>query len=79
MEHCNFQTSFEGERYEKYEKNRLDSYSQIECVPDLGIDIMTFTVSEDNMWKVINTDYLKELMNSLKQEYDYIISAKEEV
>jgi receptor protein-tyrosine kinase len=60
-------------KYEKYEKNRLDSYSQIECVPDLGIDIMTFTVSEDDMWKVINTDYLKELMNSLKQEYDYII------
>lgn len=67
--------SVEGstKKYEKYEKNRLDSYSQIKNVPDLGINIMTFTVTEDNMWKVINTDYLKELMNSLKQEYDYII------
>ncbi len=60
-------------KYKNYNKNSPDTYSQIKTVPDLGIDIMTFTVSEDNMWKVINTDYLKELMHSLKQEYDYVI------
>ncbi len=60
-------------KQEKYDKNRLDSYSVIKNVPDLGIDIMSFTVAEDNMWKVINTEYLEKIMEALKQKYDYII------
>lgn len=60
-------------KYEKYNKSGLDSYSQIKNVPDLGINIMTFTVTEDNMWKVINTEYLEKIIEDLKQKYDYVI------
>ena len=61
------------EKHEKYDIRDFDSFSQLKRIPDLGIDILTFNVSEDNMWKVINTEYLKNIMETLKQEYDYII------
>lgn len=60
-------------KYEKYIKSEPDSYSQLKFIPDLGIDVMTFSVSEDNMWEVINTEYLEKVMETLKQKYDYVI------
>lgn len=60
-------------KHKAYIKTPNDSLSQLKSVPDLGIDIMTFTVSEENMWEVINTNYLEGTIEALKQEYDYII------
>lgn len=60
-------------KYEKFVKNEPDSFSEIKSVPSLGLDIMTFTVSEKDMWKVINTEYLEKVMKALKEKYDYVI------
>ncbi len=60
-------------KYEKFIKSGCDSLSQLKSVPALGIDIMTFTVSQEDMWQVINTEYLENILGELKQKYDYII------
>ena len=60
-------------KFEKYDKEPFDSFSQIKSIKNLGIDTLTFSTSEENMWKVINTEYLENTLNILKQKYDYII------
>lgn len=60
-------------KYEKQDKGNFDAFSQLKRIKEFGLDILTFNVSEDNMWKIINTEYLQNLMDVLKEKYDYII------
>ncbi len=60
-------------KYEKQDKGNLDAFSQLKRIKELGLDLLTFNVSEDNMWKIINTAYLQNLIDVLKDKYDYII------
>ncbi len=60
----------------KFEKSTLsgtDAFTEINIIKDLDIDTLTFNVTEEDMWKVINTEYLKQLIKQLKLDYDYII------
>lgn len=60
---------------ENNERKLIDENKElkIEKVESLGIDLLTFKFVENEMWKVINAAFLKEIFEKFKNYYDYII------
>lgn len=55
----------------KYDiEEKLYSIAYLE---DYGISYLKFNSGENDYWTIINTEYLKNLFNELKKEYDYIL------
>ena len=50
-----------------------DPQINLEYIDELNIGLMTFNVGEKNIWKVMQTPYLKKIVDELKTECDYII------
>lgn len=50
-----------------------DPQVNLEYKDELDIGVMSFNVSEKNIWKVMQTPYLKKIIDELKTECDYII------
>lgn len=50
-----------------------DPQINLKYIDELDIGVMTFNVSEKNIWKVMQTPYLKKCIDELKTECDYII------
>lgn len=60
--------NFEGEEF-PYN----DPQISLKYMNDLDIGVMTFNVDEKNIWRVMQTPYLKKCIEELKTECDYII------
>ena len=60
---------------ESNERKLIDENEKfrIEKVEGLGVEFLSFKFVENEMWKVINAAFLKEVFDSLKDSYDYII------
>lgn len=50
-----------------------DPQINLEYMDELDIGVMNFNVGEKNIWKVMQTPYLKKVIDELKTECDYII------
>ncbi len=50
-----------------------DPQVNLEYIDELDIGVMTFNVGEKNIWKVMQTPYLKKIIDELRTECDYII------
>ena len=60
---------------ENNERKLVDENDELklEKVEALGIDLLTFKFDEAEMWKVVNTSFLKSVFEKLGGYYDYII------
>lgn len=61
---------------EKYEGKPFpynDPQISLQYIEELNIGVMNFNVGEKNVWKVMQTLYLKKIIEELKKECDYII------
>lgn len=61
---------------EKYEGKPFpysDPQINLQYIDELDIGVMTFNVEEKNIWKVMQTPYLKKIIDELKAECDYVI------
>lgn len=59
--------------YESEEVFNDDTQIDVERFAQLGLDTLFFNATEDNMWKIMQKDFLDNCMEKLKEEYDYII------
>lgn len=65
---CKMLEKFEGKPF-PYNDPQIN----LKYIDELDIGVMTFNVSEKNIWKVMQTPYLKKCIDELKTECDYII------
>lgn len=65
---CKMLEKFEGTPFPSN-----DPQINLKYIDELDIGVMTFNVSEKNIWKVMQTPYLKKCIDELKTECDYII------
>lgn len=50
-----------------------DPQITLKYIDDLDIGVLTFNVDEKDIWKVMQTQYLKKCFDELREECDYII------
>lgn len=65
---CKTLEKFEGKTFPY-----SDPQINLEYIDELDIGVMTFNVGEKNIWKVMQTPYLKKCIDELKTECDYIV------
>ncbi len=58
---------------EKDSKKASDEIKTVTRYDDLNISILTFNISQRKLWKVIRIDNFKEMIDSLRDKYDYIL------
>ncbi len=61
------------ESFKKNEFQSNDPQITLQYIDELDIGVMTFNVDEKNVWKVMQTPYLKKCIDELKSECDYVI------
>ena len=61
------------ESFKKNEFKSNDPQISLQYIDELDIGVMTFNVDEKNIWKVMQTPYLKKCIDEIKNECDYVI------
>ncbi len=54
------------------EHNNADKAYTISSVPSMGIDVLSFNTQLNHLWKVMRTANLKQVVDSLRNRYDFI-------
>ncbi|MBP9988699.1 MAG: CpsD/CapB family tyrosine-protein kinase, partial [Ruminococcus sp.] len=69
----NVEAIFDINRENKQEHKDDKNFFDIITYNDLKLSILTFNVNQRKLWKIMRTEKLQEIINSLRDEYDYIL------
>lgn len=69
----NVEPIFNIKREKKEIKNETDNLIDIQRYDDLNMSILTFNITQRKLWKVMRIEKFKEMVDSLRDKYDYIL------